>query len=342
MKELQISYEQPALETTVMIGKGALSGFWEGMRKPFVIADESLLHLCPEAHHGRTALLPAGEASKSINTAEQLIKWLADSGCRRDDEIVALGGGTVGDVAGFAASIYMRGIRWHIVPTTLLAMVDSSIGGKTAVNINGVKNLAGSFWQPSSVAIDPLVLDSLPRSEYMSGVGEILKAALLDGDLLYDTILQYHELICEGEPGIMEDVLYMACGIKADIVSADIHERGRRTVLNAGHTIAHAIESDSNYSVPHGKAVATGLLMEAKIGEKLGITEADTVNKIEELLDIYGLEKHYDFQSDIETIIAADKKQRSDSLLVPFITEIGTALIEKVERGRFLAALKEL
>ena len=338
MRELQISYEQSALETTVNIGKAALSEFWENTKRPFIIADESLLHLCPEQHHARTALLPAGESCKSLSAAQNLIQWLSERGCRRDDEIVALGGASIVNVAGFTASIYMRGIRWHVAPTTLLAMADSSIGGETTINIGSTKNLAGSFWQPSSVVIDPLLLKTLPRNEFMSGVGEILKTALLDGDLLYDTILQYHELICEGEPGIMEDVLYMTCGVKADIVSTDIYERGQCTVLNAGHTVAHAIESDSNYSIPHGKAVAAGLLMEAKIGKMLELTETDTVNKIEELLDLYGLEKHYGFQNDIE--ISIDK--RSDSLLVPFITEIGTALIEKVDRRTFLDALKEI
>ena len=221
--------------------------------------------------------LTAGEAVKSWASAGRLLDGLAGLGLGRADALVAVGGGTIGDTAGFAAAAYCRGIAWIVVPTTLLAMVDRAIGGKTGVNLRVAKNLAGAFWQPRAVLADPTLLDTLPRRELASGLGEIVKYAMIaEGDLagLLDCCL---DRAIAGDVHTLTAVIERCAAIKAEVVGRDPLEGGGRAVLNYGHTVAHAIEAATGFGpVTHGEAVAAGMRVAGRISvEMTGLPEED-------------------------------------------------------------------
>ena len=221
--------------------------------------------------------LTAGEPVKSWASTGRLLDRLAATGLGRGNSLVAVGGGTIGDMAGFAAAAYCRGIAWIVVPTTLLAMVDSAIGGKTGVNLRVAKNLAGAFWQPRAVLADPTLLDTLPRRELASGLGEIAKYAMIaEGDLpdLLDCCLDRARA---GDVHILTAIIERCAAIKAEVVAGDPLEGGARAVLNYGHTVAHAIEAATGFGpVTHGEAVAAGMRVAGRISvEMLGMPRQD-------------------------------------------------------------------
>jgi 3-dehydroquinate synthase len=213
--------------------------------------------------------LPVGEAAKSINEFSRIMSQMVELGCDRSTTILALGGGVVGDVAGFAASAFMRGIDYFQIPTTLLAMVDSSIGGKTGINIAEGKNLVGAIYQPKAVFIDPAILGSLPKEEVIAGLGEVIKyGAILDHDFFNQISLWLENI--ESFP--FEEAIVKSCKIKAAVVSKDEHEGDLRRILNFGHTIAHALESHLGYGkIRHGEAVAFGMKCAGFISQKLNL-----------------------------------------------------------------------
>ncbi len=219
--------------------------------------------------------IPAGEASKSIGVVDRLWRWLADHDAGRDTLVVALGGGVVGDVAGFVAATYMRGIRCVQIPTSLLAQVDSSVGGKTGINLPQGKNLVGAFWQPVAVWIDPDVLKTLDPRQYRSGCAEVIKyGVIMDADFfrqLEQQSLQIRNL----DAPTLESVIARCCQLKAEVVRADERETsGRREILNYGHTFGHAIESATDYGmVLHGEAIAIGMTMAVETARRLGHLE---------------------------------------------------------------------
>ncbi|MDR2884634.1 MAG: 3-dehydroquinate synthase, partial [Deferribacteraceae bacterium] len=199
----------------------------------FMIADRRVAELYPECLSERSFIVDSGEELKSFAKVETFIKWLADNGCNRGSEIVALGGGTVGDMAGFAAAIYMRGVKFHNIPTTLLSMVDSAIGGKTAVNVGSIKNLVGAFHQPTNVIIDIAFLKSITDNDFLSGFGEIIKTAAIADQSLFNMLLNERDRVLRREIG---DIITRVCNIKADTVRRDPYDNGIRVILNAGHT----------------------------------------------------------------------------------------------------------
>ena len=213
--------------------------------------------------------LPVGEASKSLNEFSRVISQMVEFGCDRKTTIIALGGGVVGDVSGFVASSFMRGIDYYQIPTTLLAMVDSSIGGKTGINIAEGKNLVGAIYQPKGVLIDPVILESLPQEEVFAGLGEIIKyGAIWDKAFLIDISTWLEDI--DSFP--FEDAILKSCKIKAEVVSKDEREGDLRRILNFGHTIGHALESHLGYGkIRHGEAVALGMKCAGFISEKLGL-----------------------------------------------------------------------
>jgi 3-dehydroquinate synthase len=221
--------------------------------------------------------LAGGETAKSWASAGQLIERLASLGLGRRDALVAVGGGSVGDLAGFAAAAYCRGITWIVVPTTLLAMVDSSIGGKTGVNLRAAKNLAGAFWQPRAVLADPALLRGLPARELASGMGEVAKYAMIADSDLPALLDQGVESAVEGEIQTLTAIIERCVAIKAEVVGRDPRESGLRAVLNYGHTVAHAIEAAIGYgTVTHGEAVAAGMRVAGRIStEMAGLSAAD-------------------------------------------------------------------
>ncbi len=236
-------------------------------------------------------ILTPGERSKTLKTVEQILDVLARHRFERSSMLVALGGGVVGDMAGFAASIYQRGIPYIQVPTTLVAQVDSSVGGKTGVDHRLGKNLIGSFYQPRAVWIDPLTLHTLPAREWVAGLAEVIKYGIIADESFFRLSAAAHACVAEAErPGIVATVVKRSCEIKAEVVAADERESDRRRILNYGHTIGHALESLGGYqSLVHGEAVGIGLVQEAELACFQDICSRAVVEAIRRIVKEAGL-----------------------------------------------------
>lgn len=255
-----------------------------------------------------TYVFEAGESSKNMNTLAGLLNRMAEIPMTRSDFVVALGGGVVGDLAGFAASVYARGIRFVQIPTTLLAMVDASVGGKTAVDLPAGKNMAGTFWQPSLVLCDLDLLDTLPGEVFRCGVAEIIKYAFIGDRELYDRL-------CQSLTDHLEWIVARSVADKRDLVEADERDTGARQLLNLGHTIGHAVERCSDFRIPHGDAVAIGMHRITSAAVKKGRCGKDVLVCLDALLDRYGLPKNAGFDADSLTQAAlGDKKRQGDSI----------------------------
>ena len=228
-------------------------------------------------------VFPHGEASKNLTVFGQALNVLAENRLSRTDLVVALGGGVVGDLAGFVAACYLRGVRFIQIPTTLLAAVDSSVGGKTAVDLDTGKNLAGAFWQPSLVICDYDTLSTLPERTFREGCAEVIKTGVLSGEELFSAL--------ENAPieDQLEDVICACVAYKRDIVNGDEFDRGQRQLLNLGHTIGHAVEACSGYSLFHGECVAIGLAAVARAACRVDLTAPETRDRLRALLRRCGL-----------------------------------------------------
>lgn len=284
--------------------------------------------------------VPAGEASKS---AEQLvILWekMMAFGMTRTDAVVALGGGVVGDLAGFAAATLLRGVDYVQIPTTLLSQVDSSVGGKVAIDLRAGKNLAGAFWQPSLVIIDPGCLDTLPDRTFSDGMAEVIKYGCILDRKLFELLNR-----CGSRVRVMErivDVVYTCCDLKCRVVVEDERDTGLRQLLNFGHTVGHAFELAGHYETwTHGQGVAAGMNWAAQLGVELGVTPPETVECIQELL------KKFDLPLDIpcpwETMTEAvglDKKNAGDHISLIVLEKLGQAVHRKMARDELLGLLK--
>ncbi|MCE5272476.1 3-dehydroquinate synthase [bacterium] len=233
--------------------------------------------------------IPAGEASKTREIKGEVEDSLFASGLGRDSLVLALGGGVVGDLAGFVAATYARGVMFVQAPTTLLSMLDSSVGGKTGVDVPWGKNMVGAFHQPSLVLIDPAVLDSLPAEQFSSGMAEAVKhGVILDGSL-FEFIEAKKDAILALEPETLSTLIERNCAIKAAVVSEDEREGNLRQILNFGHTLGHAVEALSGFKLLHGQAVAVGMVLEAELSADLGLLPESDVARLEGLLAALGL-----------------------------------------------------
>jgi len=261
--------------------------------KVLVVTDENVYKSCGEkflsAMHGinfEVAKVAPGENSKSLQTAEKIFTQAIEFGLDRKSLIVALGGGVVGDLAGFVAATYLRGVPFVQVPTTLLAQVDSSVGGKTAVNHALGKNLIGAFYQPKAVFIDLETLKTLPEREIKSGLGEVVKYGVISDEKFFAYLEDNAEKILSRDVEVMEKIIQRSCEIKAEVVSKDEKELGLRRILNFGHTIAHAVELETNYQkYRHGEAVSVGMLGAAIISQRLGKISVAEVDRLKNLLE---------------------------------------------------------
>jgi 3-dehydroquinate synthase len=274
--------------------------------------------------------VPDGDATKNLEQVRRLYDSFLARGADRHSVVVALGGGVVGDLAGFAAACYLRGIPFVQVPTTVLAMVDASIGGKVGVNLPQGKNLVGAFHQPKLVWIDIETLRSLPARERAAGFAEVVKAgAILDAGFFAHLEGEgVVEGLMELDPDVLLPVLERACAIKADVVARDERESGLRMLLNFGHTLAHAVETLSGYGkVLHGEAVAMGMVYAAQRSEALGTTAAGTAQRLSELLQRFGLEIELPpfSRSAYLTALRVDKKKRDARIHFVILREIGRA-----------------
>jgi 3-dehydroquinate synthase len=286
---------------------------------------------------------PAGEASKTRETWARLSDAMLAAGCGRDCAVVALGGGVVGDIAGFVAATFMRGVPVVQVPTTLLAMVDASVGGKTGVDVPAGKNLIGAFHPPRAVVADPDTLRTLPLEQLRAGLAEAVKhGAIADADHLA-WIEASREPLLAAEPAVLAALIRRSVEIKARIVMADEHEQGERRLLNFGHTLGHAIEAASGYRLLHGEAVAIGMVLEARLGERLGLTEPGTAEALRQLLDAIGLPTALPPAWDATTVVAAtrtDKKAHAGRVRYALLRRPGEGLGE--EAGWAVAVADEV
>lgn len=276
--------------------------------------------------------VPAGESSKSMEMLQFLYGELLQNGITRSDLIVALGGGVVGDLTGFCASTLLRGIPFVQIPTTLLAQVDSSVGGKVAVNLPYGKNLAGNFYQPKLVLIDPDCLNTLTDRVFSDGMAEVIKYGVILDERLFEALenASSREKVME----IADKVIYRCCELKKLVVEADELDLGGRMILNLGHTFGHAIEKKYNFKeYTHGEAVAAGMVMAAKYGERENITQSGTADRIIKLITSFNLPQWVEIdQQSFKNAVSVDKKGKGGlvSLIIP--EKIGRVIIKDTEK----------
>lgn len=271
-------------------------------------------------------VFPHGESSKCAKTYLALLDALCENQLTRTDAVIALGGGVAGDLTGFAASTYLRGISFIQIPTTLLAMVDSSVGGKTAIDLPAGKNLAGTFYQPWRVLCDPDCLDSLPDEIFRDGCAEVIKYAVLGNAPFFD------ELKNTPPHAQLEHIIETCVRMKRDIVAQDEFDRGQRQLLNLGHTFGHGIEACSSFAVSHGSAVAIGMAMIVRAAAQFGLCEAQTRDAVLALLRQYGLPTDCTYPAErmLGTILH-DKKASGGSMNLIVPTAVGSCAIRKTQ-----------
>ena len=302
----KVTVELGARSYDILIGEKILSAVADFLadekkftNKILVVTDTNVIEHCGKKffaeleRHGlqfEVATIQAGESSKNLSEAEKIYTQAINFGMDRKSVVVALGGGVVGDLAGFVAATYLRGVPFVQVPTTLLAQVDSSVGGKTAVNHSLGKNLIGAFYQPAGVFIDLETLQTLPEREIKSGLGEVVKYGVISDEKFFTYLEDNAEKILSREVEVMEKIIRRSCEIKAEVVAQDERENGLRRILNFGHTLAHAIETETAYQkYRHGEAVAIGMIGAAEISRLLEKISDDDVQRLENLIGRLGL-----------------------------------------------------
>ncbi len=280
-----------------------------------------------EGYEVLTYVFEAGEESKTTATVISIVEFMAKNGLTRSDLVVALGGGVCGDMAGFAAAIYLRGIDFVQIPTSLLAQVDSSVGGKTAVDLPQGKNLCGAFHQPILVLIDPDTLDTLTPHFFSDGMAEVIKTGCIKSESLFEKTEK------QNAKDIIDDIIFECVSIKAGVVERDEKEHGERALLNFGHTSGHAIEKLHNFTtISHGEAVGIGMVMITKAGEANSITESGTCERIANVLKKYNLmTEDSNALQDIIACMNADKKRTADSINFVLLNKIGESFTQKIK-----------
>jgi 3-dehydroquinate synthase len=354
---IEISEEIPTLHSIAQkLGLETKSGSF----KPLIIADENTASIaakiCDNVNYPRV-ILKSGEENKTWQSVETILAAASNAGLGRDGVFIAAGGGVTGDLAGFASSIYMRGCRFVIVSTTLLGMVDASVGGKTGFDLFGIKNLAGSFYPAQSVYIPLEVLSTLPQKEIKSGLAELIKTAVLSGDDFIEQLLpladNYKNINNLLKDNLLKKCIEKAVSFKGGIVSEDLRESGKRALLNLGHTFGHALESAAGLgNITHGEAVAWGIVRACELGIALNITPRKRAQKIIELINLFGYETAcpHPVTGNKEALLAAmksDKKKKKGGLtfIVPneqsariavLETENEMKIIENILQGGFI------
>ena len=325
MKSIRIDLKERSYDITVGRGiLGEIDKYFDLERKVFIVTDtgvpreysETVKALCRDAI---IYTVKEGEGAKSLDVLGDVLEEMSKFGMTRADTAIAVGGGVVGDLTGFASSVYMRGIDFYNVPTTLLSEVDSSIGGKTAINLGGVKNIVGAFYQPRGVLIDTNTLSTLPKRQIAAGLAEAVKMAVTSDEELFSLFenLSYDEILAD-----IETVILRSLGIKKRIVEEDEREGGLRRVLNFGHTLGHAIEAVGGGELYHGECVALGMLPTSGEGVR---------GRLEKVLKKLGLPTEYkELSDDILGKIEHDKKRSGDKIAVVTSDKIGSFSIKDI------------
>ena len=283
-------------------------------------------------HPNSQLILPDGEQWKTLATWEQILQHLTTIEATRDCTLIALGGGVIGDMTGFAAAAYMRGVRFVQIPTTLLAQVDASVGGKTGVNLPAGKNLVGAFHQPAAVIIDTDTLNTLPQREFLAGLAEVVKYGLIRDEEFFSWLETNQDRLLQREADALAFAIHRSCENKAEVVAADEREQGSRALLNLGHTFGHAIETATGYTrFLHGEAVAIGMCLAAAFSEHEGLAHPPLYQRTRDLLQGLGLPVSPPAEIPAETLVAhmrLDKKNQQGRLRLILLAEIGHAFID--------------
>lgn len=299
----------------------------------------------PMAKEVKQFSFPVGEASKTLSTVKDLYCFLIEHHFERKDMLIALGGGVVGDLTGFAAATYLRGIDFIQIPTSLLAQVDSSIGGKTGVDVDCYKNMVGAFKMPRLVYINISVLATLDKRQFFNGFAEVMKHGLIKDGAYYEWMIGKSYEIDDREPDILEEMIYRSCQIKKAVVEADPKEKGERALLNFGHTIGHAIEKDKNFALQHGECVALGCVAASYISWKRGLLSLEEYYEIRDMFVLFQLPIGIE-QIEAEKILAltkSDKKMEQGRIKFILLEGIGRAIIDHtVTEEEILAGVEEI
>lgn len=357
----------PALQTVdvtlgprsypVWIGTGLLAEHarWRAMlrgRHALVVSNTTVAPLyLPRIEAGlhglrwASFLLDDGEAHKSFANVGRVLEALGELGATRDACVIALGGGVVGDLAGFSAACWMRGIDFIQMPTTLLAMVDSSVGGKTGVNLPAGKNLAGAFHQPRAVVADIDTLASLPDREYRAGLAEVIKGAAIGDEPFFAWLERHADALAARDPATVQEAIAHKVAYKAGVVARDETEQGERALLNLGHTFGHALETAGHYTtLLHGEGVAIGMLLAARLSERLGMSVPAATIRLQRLLETLGLPVAIPPGMDAHQLLALmrlDKKNTAGTLRLILWRGIGRAeIVAGVDEADVLATLQ--
>lgn len=342
----------------VLIGRGLLADCGKYVRdvskavKIAVITDDNIDPLYGEkVTQSLTAngfevckyVFPHGEQSKTPETLVKIWNFLCENNITRSDCLAALGGGVTGDMTGFAAATFLRGIDFIQLPTSLLAQVDSSVGGKTAVDLPGGKNLVGAFKQPKLVLCDIDALDTLTEEFFIDGMGEVVKHGMIKSLPLFEQLEKYDKDTLRQNKDALEDIISQNITIKRNVVEADEFDRGERMLLNFGHTLAHSIEQYYNYTgITHGQAVAAGMMMITALSEKQGFTEVGTLKRLTECLDRYGLNIEIEpTPASLGKACLNDKKRFGDSINIVICSAVGCSELKKMPVEEFLKMISQ-
>lgn len=336
----EFSYSLSRGETRITIGKSVKDSIRELPEDSLIVYPEGVSSLVEPYISGtsfQTYIVKDGEEGKSLPSVLGIIDAMRDAGFRRSSTLVSVGGGSTSDATGMAASMYMRGIGFISIPTTLLAMVDASLGGKNAVNFSGVKNLLGSFFSPSNIYIDTSLVQSMPPELITDGLGEISKYAMIQDADLYKMLSRMAVKEILGDKESLETLISRCVSDKMKVVSLDEFDQlGERVILNFGHTLGHALESASSFSVGHGTAVAHGMLLELELGEKLGLIDHELTVHAQTLLEKLDLPHRIDriyvsaLSSAMSKVISSDKKAARNTVKMPLPVDIGKSSVFNV------------
>lgn len=333
----------------IILKNGALENLYQFARldrRVAVVTDagvpaEYAQRVADQCRDAKIITVPQGEASKSMKILESVLRQMLEFNMGRGDLVIAVGGGVVGDLAGFAAATILRGVDFVQIPTTLLAQVDSSVGGKVAVDLKSGKNLAGAFWQPKLVLMDPECLNTLSDRIFNDGMAEVIKYGCIRDAEFFDELLK-----CGGREGVMgriEYVLETCCAIKAQVVLADERDTGLRMILNFGHTLGHAYELAYHYETyTHGQAVAAGMCRAAELGVKLGVTPEEIPGRILQAVKLYDLPDAIACsRADYETAVGLDKKGAGNAITLILLDKLGEAKPVRMDKQKLLTMIED-
>jgi 3-dehydroquinate synthase len=357
----RISVHTPSRQYDVLVERGLLRSVGAALRDAIPVeARVFVLTSPPVQKHWAAALrkglrkagytvetlvMPDGERAKTLKQLEKLAARMVGLGADRHSVLIALGGGVVGDVGGFLASVFMRGIPVVQLPTTLLAQVDSAIGGKTGVNLKAGKNLLGTFHQPLAVLVDPDVLTTLPEREFRSGLFEAMKYGVIRNPAIFELMERDRDALLQRHSELLETLISECIRVKADVVSGDERESGERRILNFGHTVGHALEAETNYKhFLHGEAVAWGMIAASRIGQQVGTTDAATVKRVTDLVLSYGpLPKVKVDPKRVYKRLLSDKKTVGRAPHFVLATGLGSVEVRKdISAGVVIEAVKHI